>query len=146
MHVLICYNTVIIGAWLLGFHANKFASVHNYLGWRVWQIMNVGEDLVAKRSAEIRDNLLLWCNWRQRSEMICCHSCLVRSWSLQSERSSRMTQRIGAARMKASSRRRATSEMTRSDRGSWLLGHISSFCEDQILTTTLANEHCVATG
>ena len=47
-----------------------------------------------------------------------------------------MAENIRVAGMKASSRRERLLEWFRSDGGFWLLGHVSSSCKGQILTTT----------
>ena len=47
--------TVIVGACSLELHAEKFASIHNCPYWRAFHVKNVGEDQIAKLSAEIMD-------------------------------------------------------------------------------------------
>jgi len=69
-------TVVITGAWLLRLYAENLASFHNRSGWRVFHVMNVEKDQVVKLSAEIRNNLLSRCNWKQRSGMICSESIL----------------------------------------------------------------------
>ena len=103
---------MIFGAWLLRLYAENLASVHNCPGWRVFHVLNMEEDQTAKLSAEIRDDLLLWCDWRRRSEMISCRDCLLRSWSLWKGKSSEMIESIGATQVEVSSRGRAASRMT----------------------------------
>ena len=90
-------TAVITGTWLLGLHARKSTSIHNYPGWRAWHVMNVGKIWLRKS--------------QRRSGMISYRGCLAWSWILHNGESSGVSWSIGAVWTEASSERRVTSVM-----------------------------------
>jgi len=129
-----------IGAWLLGLHAEKSATVHYSPDWKAFHVMNMEEDQTAQLKVDIRDNLLSRCNWRWRSRMICYRDVteggdqewfVVKIVLCVAEVSE-----MGELRGGSFLGEEQLLEWLQSDGGFCLLGHVPWSYKSQILTTT----------
>ena len=87
--------------------------------------MNMGKDQVAILLIEIRDDLLPWCNRRQRSEMMCCHGCLARSQSLRKGETLGWLRASELLGWKCPRGEELLLEWLQNNRDFWLLRHVS---------------------